>query len=581
MIVFITALLPALGVQADTDFEASTTAPGAEGNGPEHIYVLHNAHTPAEYWKADLTPSNNKKDWGTFAFYQVEGKDNAFYIYDCSTRQWLTYEVKDSYGAQVKGNGQQAYVKLSDDKDVQSYFIVTSTKYSSISGYNIQLVNKAGTGASWYLNYYQGYDKNKDKTIGIWWHDGSKDAGSLWVPATPPSSKPIEVATSEPETAAESRLDNVFTMHNGYGGGVGTDMQPSTSSHGHFVFYKVEGVDNAYYIYDYSNGKWLTYDKRDSYNTAGAAMYGEKDFVKLSDEKANYFYITPCTKNGVEGYQIQPFDNKDEVAEVFLNYYTGSALNQEHTIGFYTHDGNRDAGSLWKLDHADPYAVTISDEGSQSQFDYQGDANVTLTRTFKAGCWNTLCVPFNVSAARLEASFGAGCKVREFTGVAADGTTLQFTATSRMEAGKPYLVNPASDVVSPVIANVTLLDREAQSVEHGSYRMVGTYVPATLNTDGSHLFLTATNHFVKPQDNQNKHNILKGLRAYFVMPVGTNSSALHLMLDGETTGIEAADVHEKAEPSPVYNLQGVCVGTSLNGLGSGVYVRNGKKYVVK
>lgn len=48
------------------------------------------------------------------------------------------------------------------------------------------------------------------------------------------------------------------------------------------------------------------------------------------------------------------------------------------------------------------------------------------------------------------------------------------------------------------------------------------------------------------------------------------------------TGIVAPIANRRATADPkVYNLQGQCVGLSLSGLRPGVYVQNGKKYVVK
>ena len=130
--------------------EASTTEPdttGATGDSPEHIYTIHNNHAAEGnltlYWKEDLKPTSNKKDVGTFAFYKVEDKNSAYYIYDCSMGQWLTYEVKDSYSAQ------HGYITLSDKKNAQAYFIFTPKKNGG-EGYDIQLVNTNGESASVY-----------------------------------------------------------------------------------------------------------------------------------------------------------------------------------------------------------------------------------------------------------------------------------------------------------------------------------------------------------------------------------------------------------------------------------------------
>lgn len=590
---------PVQRAQADNNntltLEASKIMPDSVStdsvNGPEHVYVLHNAQSPNIYWKADLTPANTQKDLGTFAFCQVKGKDNAYYIYDCSAGQWLTYEVQDSYGETIKGKGTPSYVKLDSIKNVKAYFIITSAS----TGYLIELVNNAGErpGTRWYLNYFGGYDdKTKENTLGIYWHgwdsnsNGYHDAGSVWILATPPSSDTILIASTKPSdaAAADKRLENVFVMHNGYGAGVGLEVKPTTEEdeHGHFVFYKGSG-ENEYYIYDYSKGKWLTYGKRDSYNTSGATMYGEYNFVQLSDTRANSFYIThvTCNKGNVRGYQIQPYNTKGEPENVYLNYYWGAQKNQNNTIGFYTHPGTIDLGSLWTLEATDPHKRTIDEEGTNSQFAYLGDVDVSLKRTLKAGSWNTFCLPFSVSASSVASVLGQDCKLREFTSADAGSKTLSFTEATQIEAGKPYLVKPDAGVTNPTFPCRIIQEGEAQKVEHEGYGMVGTYGRAVLTIDGTNLFLAADNVFKKPKDAQNKHNVLKGMRAYFTVLSGTNEAQVHAIVEGELTAIDAVADDADVQPSPVYDLQGRYMGNSLSGLGRGVYVQNGHKFVVK
>ena len=74
---------------------------------------------------------------------------------------------------------------------------------------------------------------------------------------------------------------------------------------------------------------------------------------------------------------------------------------------------------------------------------------------------------------------------------------------------------------------------------------------------------------------------MKGMRAYFIVPQGTNFAALRANIDGATTAIdEFATVVEQPTDNRIYNLQGQFVGTSFEGL-HGVYVQNGKKVLVK
>lgn len=564
--------------------EASTKLPGeavGDESVPEHVYTLHNAQNPPLYWREDLLPDNGKQNWGTFAFYAVDGVADAYYIYDCSMGQWLVYDVKDSYGAAQKGTGKKDYITLSDTRNDKAFFIAETAG----KGYQFGLVDTNGKQPSvpWYINFYGGYSVNTTNTLGIWWHNGEKDAGSQWLLALPPSSDGIEVATTAPEDAGDNRLEHVFTLQNGYGASVGLTLMPTTDEDGHYVFYKVDGVDNAYYIYDYSKGKWLTYDMRESYNPDHEAKHGEKDFVKLSAEKGNYFFIEQCQMNGIKGYEIQPYTSNGDVSDVYLNYYTGAHLNKTNTLGYYTHHGSRDLGSLWRLEATDPHRRTISELGTASQFDYLGDVDVTLTRTLKTGSWNTLCLPFNVSEAQLKTALGESCRLRQFSSVDGDGKTLRFTQATAVEAGKPYLVDPAADAVNPVFTTSTIREDLAQAVQQGQYSMVGTYGQATLTTDGTNLFMTAENRFKKPKDNLNKHNILKGLRAYFTVPAGTDSAVMQAVIDGQATAIDniSADTDSSAEQSPVYNLQGQHMGNGLEGLAPGVYIQNGKKHVVR
>ena len=91
------------------------------------------------------------------------------------------------------------------------------------------------------------------------------------------------------------------------------------------------------------------------------------------------------------------------------------------------------------------------------------DANVTLSgRTLtRSGEWNTLCLPFNVSAAQMAGTTHPlyGAIIKELntstSNLAANGQlTLNFETVTAIEAGKPYIVkwtqsNPQRPIFSP------------------------------------------------------------------------------------------------------------------------------------
>lgn len=74
----------------------------------------------------------------------------------------------------------------------------------------------------------------------------------------------IEVSVTLPDVG---KPEHVYTMVNGnnvYSNGLTAPTQ-TAENYGLFAFYAVDGVENAYYIYSKSAGKWLTYTKAASY----------------------------------------------------------------------------------------------------------------------------------------------------------------------------------------------------------------------------------------------------------------------------------------------------------------------------
>lgn len=58
-------------------------------------------------------------------------------------------------------------------------------------------------------------------------------------------------------------------------------------------------------------------------------------------------------------------------------------------------------------------------------------------------------------------------------------------------------------------------------------------------------------------------------------------SLVTLSFTYQTTGISQVEGIKQALQGKVYNLQGQCVGSSLQGLSKGVYMINGKKVIIK
>lgn len=555
--------------------QPSTGLPGEEG-ATVHMYVIRNNQNPHVYWRSDIKPTKTS-DLGRFAFYQVDSPDdsktNAYYIYDCSTGQWLSYTLAEKYYC-TKANQMNCknFVSLSDEKAEGAYFYVhlnSSKGYYEItpalsSGEEATTVN--GNPSACYINFHGGMDTFPDNTLGLWEHAGSKDTGSAWVLEEPSGGNEIEA--SEIPAPDDTRISKVYSLHNGYGSGVASTLFPAANSDGHFALEKVTDVDNAYYIYDYSAMKWLYYTRQTDYSTP------KKDFVSLENDKKEYFNIVSIG-NGY--YEIRPYTEAGEVANVYLNYYLGVALNKSNTIGYYLHDGSRDAGSRWIFTEVGSTPKTISEESDVNSYEKEGDLELTLVRSLGSDWWNTFCVPFNISKENVESVFGADCQIREFTSVSDDGKTLLFSSTDNIKAGKPYLIRPAATVSNPTFSFMNIEEGAPVAVEHNGFKMVGTYGQTSLRKGGLDLFLGDGDKFYKPSDNSK----LKGMRAYFQVPENTKASSLHALIDSQTTTISSIDKENNATLSPVYNLQGQVVGYGTLALPSGIYIQNGRKIAVK
>lgn len=228
---------------------------------------------------------------------------------------------------------------------------------------------------------------------------------------------------------------------------------------------------------------------------------------------------------------------------------------------------------------------TLDETKTDNIIETYENANVTLQRTLEASHWNSFCVPFALDKDQVTQYFGEGTQLRTYEG-RCENNIVYFATVDNIEAGKPYIMKPGNAVVkNPTFEGVSMvatgLDENGnpQAVGDAStVQMKGIYNHVTLVQDKTNIYIGAGNKFYYPADA--KACQMNGLRAYVIVPEGTDIKKLRANLDGATTSLgEIFDTEESN--TPVYNLQGQCVGNSLSTLKSGIYVQNGKKVVVK
>lgn len=229
---------------------------------------------------------------------------------------------------------------------------------------------------------------------------------------------------------------------------------------------------------------------------------------------------------------------------------------------------------------------TLDETKTDNVIETYENANVTLQRTLSKDYWNTFCVPFALDAEQVAQYFGEGTQLRTYEGNC-NNNIVYFATVDNIEAGKPYIMKPGNAVVQdPTFEGVSMvatgLDENGnpQAVGDAStVQMKGIYNQILLKTDQTELFLGDNDLFYYPIDNVDARTI-GGLRAYFIVPQGTDIKKLRANLDGTPTSLGTIFDTEESN-APVYNLQGQCVGNSLRALKSGIYIQNGKKVVVK
>lgn len=233
-----------------------------------------------------------------------------------------------------------------------------------------------------------------------------------------------------------------------------------------------------------------------------------------------------------------------------------------------------------------PKEYTMDETKTKNVIEDCAYANVTLQRTLSKDYWNTFCVPFALDADQVTQYFGEGTQLRTYEGNC-NNNIVYFATVDNIKAGKPYIMKPGNAVVqNPTFEGVSMvatgLDENGnpQAVGDAStVQMKGIYNQILLKTDKTELFLSDNDLFYYPINDIDARTI-GGLRAYFIVPQGTDIKKLRANLDGTPTSLGTIFDTEESN-APVYNLQGQCVGNSLRALKSGIYIQNGKKVVVK
>ena len=236
-------------------------------------------------------------------------------------------------------------------------------------------------------------------------------------------------------------------------------------------------------------------------------------------------------------------------------------------------------------------AVTLADTDNDLWEKLKALDGATLDVTLSARTidtdWNTLALPFDVSADTLAAVFGDGVKLYELTESSLDENVLglNFSSATSIEAGKPYFIAASADVVNPVFKGVTIQAWQWNICETNYVNFIPTLEVSDISGNSIYdvLVLGGNNTLYNPASLPAK---MKAFRGYFrVHDYSPAAEAMQFRMtfddatEDDVTGIVQIENSKlKGDHSDVlYNLMGVRVKSADKGL----FIVKGKKIIVK
>ena len=242
------------------------------------------------------------------------------------------------------------------------------------------------------------------------------------------------------------------------------------------------------------------------------------------------------------------------------------------------------------VEPADPW-VTLDENSTTLPEASNGETEIKVKRTIKANQWNTICFPFAMTEAQVYEAFGEDVQVANFVSyeVLDDLTGINVVFGDAgldklgLEANYPYIIKTSKDLTEFIVTSRIEPNEDNAYTEYAEGRgpnreVYGTFY-GTLKAGGkvpaNCLFLNGGDFWYST----GKSNI-KAFRGYFefvdvLASLETAASKVKMVFRDETTGIK--DVIVKTANDDMYDLQG----RRIVNPDKGVYIKNGKKVVVK
>ena len=219
------------------------------------------------------------------------------------------------------------------------------------------------------------------------------------------------------------------------------------------------------------------------------------------------------------------------------------------------------------------------------------NANVTFQdRVFyKDGEWNSLCLPFSLTAEQIANSPLAGATIKELWGAGVEGkhVNFEFRTTDEISSDWMYIFKweeQGDNITNPKFEEVVIETDDAPWIYTNDYSFfcLGNYstVIADPEVTGYYTYYLGAGNKLRYSTDQVKLHPFRLYFIFFANEVDPEELEYSFNFDDEHFDgiVEVDGVLKNNQVKGIYNLQGVKVNNAKQ---KGIYIMNGRKVVVK
>ena len=339
---------------------------------------------------------------------------------------------------------------------------------------------------------------------------------------------------------------------------------------------------------------------------------------------ASFIYTNP---SGTTPLKREFYTKEDESnSPLAMLHYPKEAKNDyvnEHsrTLGGPTNSMNAENGEIWPTQEVGKYTVQDGDYAGWKNFALVGENKEDDTWDDNKrvdGKWYTMCLPFDMTAQQLKSAYGSKVEVVEFSDVNVVTkpnndkiVTLKFKQpVTETKAHHPYMIHPSlhkgtQSGVKTTIVGIKKQEEKQESLDAQKVEKTADGVTYTFigNYENAKHLQQYSYYYYSGDETQYKNGFYKWIKsgsgtwtpytACVLMNKDNGANAKPSVsyylesIDGQTTAIDTLPVMPAVrdmQQGKVYTITGQLVqqgALDLKALPQGLYIVNGKKYIVR